>query len=110
MKLVVIISNKGKSQEFIKVCHMINLLPQVTLMGRGTAPTEVLEALSLSETDKDVIIALAPPEDVKVIFDALEEQLNFTKKGLGVAFSVNLNGISSKSLAHLNELIQKEDL
>ncbi len=109
MKLVLIITDKGKSDLIVKSCSKVNLLEPVNFIGKGTAPTEILDALSLAENDKDVVLALAQSEDIETIFAHLEEHFDFTKKGRGVACAMSLNGISSKTLDALTGQLLEGD-
>lgn len=109
MKLILIITDKGKSDLIVKSCSKINLLEPVNLIGKGTAPSQILDALLLVENEKDVVLGLAKNDDVAEIFSYLEEAFEFTKKGMGVACAMSLNGISSKTLEALNDQLLEGD-
>ncbi|MBN3490414.1 hypothetical protein JV173_02680 [Acholeplasma equirhinis] len=109
MKLLLIITDKGRTSSMLKSCQELNLLTAVTFIGKGTAPTEILDALSLAENDKDVVFALANNEDVSPILNHLEEEFEFTKRGMGVACAMSLNSISSAALKMLNDQLKGEN-
>lgn len=98
MKLVVIIVNKGEANEIVSFVEPFNIMSPVTFIGKGTASSEILEALSLVQTDKEVIFAFVEKETPAKMFKELEEKFEFTKKGMGIAFAVNLSGITQKTL------------
>ncbi|HLT00242.1 MAG TPA: hypothetical protein VK005_02010 [Acholeplasma sp.] len=110
MKLLLIITDKGKSSAMLKTCQDLKILDAVTFIGKGTAPTEILDALSLAENDKDVVLALANPDDVQPILNRLEEEFNFTKRGMGVACAMNLTSMSSAALEMLTQHSKGENL
>ena len=101
MKLMLVITDKGKTQMLMKAINQMNSLISVTFLGKGTASSEILDVLSLAQTDKDVLFAFANDNEIKYIFSKLEEELHFTKKKLGVACSISLNGITQKTLQHI---------
>lgn len=109
MKLLLIITDKGNSVTMLKSCQDLKLLNAVTFIGKGTAPTEILDALSLAENDKDVVFALANPDDIQPILNHLEEEFEFTKRGMGVACALNLSSMSSAALEMLNNQLKGDN-
>ena len=109
MKLVFLITNKGKSENIVKACVKHNLIEAVTLLGKGTASTQILDALSLAESDKDVVVALTDDKHAPIIFNFLEEEFDFINKGFGVGFALSLNSISAKTFSMINELFKAGD-
>ncbi|VEU82008.1 hypothetical protein [Acholeplasma hippikon] len=106
MKLVWLVTDKGKANEIAEFLSKFNLISAITFIAQGTASHEILEALSLTQKDKEVIIGFAENKDIEVMFEKLEAEYNFTKRGMGVACAIPLNGITSKTLQHLqNEML-----
>lgn len=106
MQLLVLITNHGKSDLILKELNkdFDYLTNGITFLGKGTAPSDILETLSLVSNEKDISLILVKESDVSLILNKLEEKFNLSKKGKGIAFGVKLNSISSQSL----EIIKKE--
>lgn len=106
MQLLVVITNQGNADIVFKELnnHFDYINSGITFLGKGTAPTEVLETLSLSARDKDVSMVLVKEKELTSILEFIEEKFNFTKKGKGVAFGIQLTSISAKNL----EVLKRE--
>jgi hypothetical protein len=67
---------------------------QTTFLAQGTATSEILEYLSLAETEKNVLLSVVDDDDVPRIFERMRNELEFLKSGMGVAFTVSLDSIT----------------
>lgn len=110
MKLVWLVTDKGKANQIAGFLGQYNLVGALTFIGQGTASHEILEALSLTQKDKEVIIGFAENKDIDIMFQKLEEEFDFTKKGMGVACAISLNGITAKTLNAVQSEITMGDL
>lgn len=108
MKLVVMIVNKHDADLVVKSCQPLNILEPVTMIGEGTAPTELRELLSLTNSEKEVVFSLVSDKDVKPLLEHLEHEKNFVKRGKGVAFAVDLNTMSARTFELLKKQLSKE--
>jgi len=108
MKLTVIIVNKHEANHIIKSCQALHLLEPITLLGQGTATTELRELLSLNSVDKEVILALTSDKDTSTIMDYLVHEKSFRQKGKGVSFAIDLNSMSAKTFELLKNQLSKE--
>lgn len=108
MRLLLIITNKGNANTVCEYINRFNLMASTTFIGKGTASNEILETLSLIAQDKEVVLGFAEDSDVELMFEKLESEFEFTKKGMGVACSFALNGITAKTLSYIqNNMIQE---
>lgn len=109
MKLMIMITNRHKSDAIIKEISMNDyMLKSITFIGHGTATSEILDALNLEASDKDVVLAIVEDNHVQPIFEILEEKFQFSRKGKGVALTVALNGISAQTFKLLTEVKGEE--
>lgn len=104
MKLLLLITDRKKSDPILKHIAPMHLLGSFRFFGKGTATSDILDALGLEESDKDVVFALVEDNNVQSIFDILEDKFQFTKKGTGVAVTIPLNGITAQTL----EILKRE--
>lgn len=97
MKLITIITTRGRGNQIMKDCEKLHLVEGVTLLGKGTAPSEILDKLLLGDTNKDVIFSITDSKYVEEIFNFLEEKYQFTSKGRGIAFAIPLSSVTGKT-------------
>ena len=110
MKLLISIVPKSLSEDVSRVIGEMKIDYQTAVPALGTAPSEILEALSLGEAERDVILSVVDDDDVKAIFDHLEDELDFTKSGRGVAFTVPMNAITKMGSQYLyHQLFETEE-
>jgi hypothetical protein len=81
---------------------------QTIIKGVGTAPTEILDLLSLGESDKEVIFSIIDDQDLNIIFEALEDEFEFKKSAFGVAFTVDISTIGKLGYNHLYQDLMEE--
>lgn len=93
MKLLITIVPNGKANQVCNVIQEGVIHFQTILKAKGTAPTEMLELLSLGDQDKEVIFSLVDGNDAHLIMDSLEEKFNFSKSTFGVSFTVDVSTI-----------------
>ena len=73
----------------------------VITFGEGTASSQMLEYLSLSDTKKDVVFSLIDSSDEKEILDLLNHHFHIKKNNHGIAFTIALTSINSLSLKQI---------
>lgn len=76
--------------------------------GRGTAPSEILDIFGLGGAARLLTFGILPRFRVKELFRIMNDQLSYSQKGRGVAFSVPIAGGQSAVLELLNDEAQKE--
>ncbi len=101
MKLLISIVPRGISDEVAKITGGGIIDYQTTVPGLGTATSEILEYFCLGETERDVIFSLIDDTDIPNVFRQLTDQLDFLRSGMGVAFTVSLDGISKLGYSYL---------
>lgn len=103
MKLLVTIVNKGNCKEVSDICEKYKINFQTIYTAKGTASSERLEMLSLSETEKEVIMSLISDKDVAPIMSELNDSFGFNQAGNGIAFTVKIDSIGSNTYKYLLE-------
>ncbi|MDX9807682.1 MAG: hypothetical protein RBS87_03855 [Acholeplasma sp.] len=93
MKLLITIVAKGKADAVAKIIHQGMIHFQTTMLGVGTAPSEIIDILCMGNPDKEVLFSMIDDQDVNPIFDDLNETLDFTNSHIGVAFTVDVDSI-----------------
>ncbi len=101
MKLFISIVPKSLSDDVSAIIGGEKIDFQTTIPALGTAPSEILEALSLGEAERDLILSIVDDDDIEKIFERLKNELDFLKSGHGVAFTLPMNAITKMGSQYL---------
>ncbi len=93
-KLLAAIVDYSLREQLGRVMHQFQAPPHVATHGSGFADSEMLEMLGFSENRKSVALVCLDERLVGSFYQGLEEHLNISKKGTGIAFSIPLSGAS----------------
>ncbi|MGI6359830.1 MAG: hypothetical protein ACOX02_02145 [Acholeplasmatales bacterium] len=103
MKLLITITERGKGEDVTDLISKYKIDYNIILLGQGTATSSMLDYFSLSNTDKDVVLSLIDDADEDVILNDLESVFEFSKKHLGMAFTVALTSMNRLAYKKLME-------
>ena len=78
------------------------------LLGKGTANSEMLDYLGLSNIEKGIVVTVCEKKEIPKIFDKLKEDLGFGKKGVGVSFTVPIGSMPKSSLVYLENRVSSK--
>ncbi|MDD3127090.1 MAG: hypothetical protein WC479_01315 [Candidatus Izemoplasmatales bacterium] len=105
MKLLVTIVPRAYTDEIAAIIGGKTIDYQTSILGSGTATSEILEYLSLGETERSVIFSMVEDYDIAPIFAQLKAQLDFLKHGMGVTFAIPINAISKAGYGLITETL-----
>lgn len=108
LKLLVTIVDRPRGEVVARICGGLGVHLHLGMLGRGTASSEVLDFLGLGETDKAVILTLAPEPLVPLIRGELVRGLHLRRPGKGILFTLPLSGISRRAAACLSRPVPEE--
>jgi len=92
LQLLFTIVNRKKAEFYADFLQSFEVNMQLTLAASGTASTETLSLLGLSDSEKSVIISVIKEEKAQAILSALEEKFSTIKNGKGIAYTVPMTG------------------
>ena len=92
LKLLFTIVNRSKAEFYMDLLQSFDINLQVSMFGNGTASTETLRYLGLTDTEKAVIISVIQESKVKEALSLLEDKFNTIKNGKGIAYTVPMTG------------------
>lgn len=92
--IIFTIVSRGKGETVVDLLRDNGVLISTTSLGRGTAPSSILEMLGLGATEKDIIISFVKNEDSKKILKIIAEKLDFAKPGKGISFTVPIQSVA----------------
>lgn len=108
MRLFVTIVDRNQGAKIIKLFEEAGCHFHEVIYGKGTAPKEIYDYLGFGETEKEVVLSLAPTDIVPFMIDALKMEMNFDQPGHGVACTIPLDSIAGQSV--LDEILRKHKL
>lgn len=112
LKILVTVVNRSKSLFYLDLLEQFEVNMQVTILGKGTADSEMLSYLGLAETDKAVILSIVREDKVKEIFETLSEKFDKVKNGKGIAYTIPMKsviGVSIYQFLSNARIMKKED-
>ena len=66
---------------------------QLTMRGEGTAKTEMLRMLGLTDSEKTVLLSVIREDLSRALCDGLAEKFKTVKNGQGIAFTIPLSSV-----------------
>lgn len=93
VKLLVTIVNRGKGGSVVELLKREYVMYNLSLMGRGTAKSHILDYLGLGETEKDIILSVVLEERLGRVLDVLGEELKLDTPGKGIAFTIPISSV-----------------
>ena len=92
LKLLVTIVNREKAELYAALLQSFEINLQLTVAANGTANTEMLRVLGLTESEKAVIFSVVREDRAPQALRFLEEKFETIKNGKGIAYTVPLTG------------------
>jgi len=96
IKLLVTIVDRGKGSAAVDIYRARNMHFDYLCMGLGTANSKILDYFGLSETEKDVVITLAPQCRMRELMEAMDRKFQLDRPGRGILFTCPLSGVSAQ--------------
>lgn len=90
LKLLFIVVNRNKAEFYTDLIQSFEANIQLSMVARGTASTEMLNYLGLTDSEKALIISVIREDMEKNILLTLEKKFNTIKNGKGIAYTVPL--------------------
>lgn len=96
IKMMFVVVPRGKAEAIIEHFRKNKVYFNLTLLGRGTAPTQWSDLLGLGDSKKDILIAMVRGEQAAEALADLGTVFRLNEPGRGIAFTVNVTSIGSK--------------
>ncbi len=112
IRLLFIITTHKFGEKVKDLLNKKRLPIQYNIHAKGTATSEIMDALGLGSPDKSIVLSTIPHKAVNMIFEDLTKELNIGTANSGIAFTVPLTGTNQMLLKMLkkSEDEQGEDL
>lgn len=92
LELMFIVTNRDLTDKVIETIKDKATFPSI-LRCRGTASSDVLAALGIGEPEKDLLWLFCESKNVNAIYGSLADDLEFTQKHLGIAWTLPLSAV-----------------
>ena len=92
LQLLVTVVNRKKAEFYADFLQEFEVNMQLSFAAYGTANTEMLNLLGLSDSEKSVIFSVVKEEKAPAALAALEEKFATIKHGKGIAFTIPMTG------------------
>ena len=92
LQLLVTVVNRKKAEFYADFLQEFEVNMQLSLAAEGTANTEMLNLLGLSDSEKSVIFSIIKQEKAAAALAALEEKFATIKNGKGIAYTIPMTG------------------
>lgn len=103
IKLIVTIVDRGRGTKAANLYRLNRLHFDFICLGFGTANSKILNYFGLAETEKDIVLTLAPSRRIRHLLGEVEHAFQLRSPGKGIVFTVPLSGISSQSSSVINK-------
>ena len=92
LKLLVTVVNRKKAEFYVDLLQGYEVNMQLTLAATGTASTEMMSLLGLTDSEKSVILSVIREDLVPSAMKMLDEKFRTIKNGKGIAYTVPMTG------------------
>lgn len=90
LRLLIAVVNRNKAEFYTDLLQSFEVNIGLSVAARGTASTETLHYLGLSESEKSVVLAIVRQDRAGDALHALEDKFRTIRGGKGIAFTVPL--------------------
>jgi uncharacterized protein YaaQ len=109
MKMVFFIVDWQRANVVSDVCVEEKVRFHFTILGKGTASSEILDLLGIGSTEKAVITCLEQEVGVPVLMKEVRKKLKTYGPGAGIAFTIPLSAINDPVLLIFKQSILKNE-
>ena len=92
LKLLITVVNREKAELYSTLLQSFEVNMQLIVAAEGTANTEMLRYLGLTDNKKAVILSVIREDRADAALRFLEDKFNTVKHGKGIAYTVPMTG------------------
>ena len=93
LKLLVTIVGRNKAELYMDLLQSQDVNFQMAMNAHGTASTETLRLLGLTDSDKTVIFSVLREDRAKETMALLDEKFRTVRGGKGIAYTIPLTSV-----------------
>lgn len=92
LQLLVTVVNREKAEFYTDLLHSFEINLQLSLSASGTASTEMLNLLGLSDNEKSVLLSVIREDRAEAALAMLDEKFRTIRNGKGIAYTIPMTG------------------
>ncbi len=108
MQLTISIVERGKSPLLTNHYRKFKIIHHLQASGHGTAASHLLDTLGFGTTERDVVLSLAPRDTTRQLMCHLKDDDRPSLGAPGIAFSLDLSGMTAILAVGLSRLEKME--
>lgn len=93
LKLLITIVGRSKAEFYMDLLQSMEINVQMALSGYGTASTDMLQLLGLTDSDKSVILSIVREDRARETLSLLGEKFKTVRGGKGIAYTIPLASV-----------------
>lgn len=93
LQLLVSVVDRKKADLYLALIQGFEVNMQLSMAAEGTASTEMLQYLGLTDSSKSVIFSVIREDRADAALRYLEEKFRTIKNGRGIAFTIPMTGV-----------------
>ncbi len=93
LKLLVTIVGRSKAEFYMDLLQSMDINIQLSMLGHGTANTQMLHLLGLSDSDKAVLFSIVREDRAKETLALLGHKFETVRGGKGIAYTIPLKSV-----------------
>ena len=93
LKLLITVVNRQKTELFLDYISSFESNMQMSMAASGTASTDMLRYLGLTDSNKSVIFSVIREDNEDAILRFLDDKFVKVKNGKGIAFTVPMTSV-----------------
>ena len=93
LKMLITVINRQKTELFLDYISSFESNMQLSMAASGTANSDMLRYLGLSDTEKSVIFSVIREDKEDTILHFLDEKFSKVRNGKGIAFTVPMTSV-----------------
>ena len=93
LKLLVTVVNRSKTEFFMDILTSFEVNFQTSILGQGTARSDMLYMLGLEDSNKGIILSVIREDKVTEALQTLEDKFSTIKNGKGIAFTLPMSSV-----------------
>lgn len=106
IKLLFIVLDEGYDKKVKLLLNKFGIQIKTVMNAFGTASPSILDYFGLTETNKEIFMAIIPDYLSKDILEKLNNTFNFDKVGTGIAFTIHI----TSSNKYLSDTYKKDNI
>lgn len=108
IKAMITIVNRGEGIALSRLYTQSGVPLHTQITAHGTASSELLSIIGLANTERDMLVSFAAESRIDSLLDCLADDYRDILSVRGIAFSLNLTGISNSVAAALSPSVPDE--